>query len=85
MKRATTVSHKAEKYTAQWKLVKDYCRTMRENDYRLYGCSTVVLICFTCPAITVVTVILQALDRVRGRTLGLLGWCPDVPSLIPGE
>ena len=35
MKRATTVSHKAEKYTAQWKLVKDYCRTMRENDYRL--------------------------------------------------
>ena len=36
----------------------------------LAGCSTVVLICFTCPAITVVTVILWALDRVRGRALG---------------
>ena len=35
MKRATTVSHKAEKYTAQWKLVQTYCRAMRENDYRL--------------------------------------------------
>ena len=35
MKRATTVSHKAEKYTTQWKLVQTYCRTMRENDYRL--------------------------------------------------
>ena len=44
------------------------------NDRRvLYGCSTVVLICVTCPAITVVTVILWALDRVRGRALGLLG------------
>ena len=30
-----------------------------------YGCSTVVLIGFTCPAITVATVILRALDRVR--------------------
>ena len=29
------------------------------------GCSTVVLMCFTCPATTVVTVILWALDRVR--------------------
>ena len=38
-----------------------------------YGCSTVVLICFTCPAITVGTVILRALDRARGRVLGLLG------------
>ena len=40
-------------------------------------CSTVllalvVLIGFTCPAITVVTVILRALDRVRERVLGLL-------------
>ena len=35
MKRATTVPHKAEKYTTQWKLVQTYCRTMRENDYRL--------------------------------------------------
>ena len=26
-----------------------------------------VLLCFTCPAITVGTVILRALDRVRGR------------------
>ena len=39
----------------------------------IYGCSTVVLICFTCPAITVVTVILWALDGVRGRALGWLG------------
>ena len=37
-----------------------------------YGCSTVVLIGFTCPAITVGTVILRALDRVRERVLGLL-------------
>ena len=38
----------------------------------VYGCSTytVVLICFTCPAITVATVILRALDRVRERALG---------------
>ena len=36
----------------------------------VYGCSTVVLIRFTCPAITVVTVILRALDRVRERALG---------------
>ena len=35
-----------------------------------YGCSTVVLICFTCPAITVATVILRALERVRERALG---------------
>ena len=35
-----------------------------------YGCSTVVLIGCTCPAITVVTVILRALDRVRERALG---------------
>ena len=32
-----------------------------------YGCSTVVLVGFTCPAITVVTVIFRALDRVRER------------------
>ena len=36
----------------------------------IYDCSTVVLICFTCPAITVETVILRALDRVRERALG---------------
>ena len=29
----------------------------------------VVLACFTCPAITVATVILRALDRVRERAL----------------
>ena len=29
-----------------------------------------VLICFTCPAITVATIILRALDRVRERVLG---------------
>ena len=34
-----------------------------------YGCSTVVLIGFTCPAITVVTVILRALDRVPNPTI----------------
>ena len=39
-----------------------------------YGCSTVVLIGFTCPAITVVTVILRALVRVRERALG--AFCP---------
>ena len=40
-----------------------------------YGLLTLatVLIGFTCPAITVVTVILRALDRIRGKTLGLLG------------
>ena len=31
------------------------------------GCSTVVLIGFTCPAITVGKVILRDLDRVRER------------------
>ena len=39
---------------------------------KCYGCSTVVPVCFTCPAITAVTVILRALDRVRERVLGLL-------------
>ena len=34
----------------------------------------VVLICFTCPAITVRTVILRALDRVRGGSGRALGW-----------
>ena len=37
------------------------------------GCSTVVLLGFTCPAITVATVtqyaVLRALDRVRERAL----------------
>ena len=33
---------------------------------------TVVLLCFTCPAITVVTVILRALVRVRERALASL-------------
>ena len=47
------------------------------------GCSTVVLICFTCPAITVVTVILWALDRVRGRVLGWLG--PGSPKSQPHQ
>ena len=39
----------------------------------VYGVSTVVLIGFTCPAITAATIILRALDRVRGRALGWLG------------
>ena len=38
-----------------------------------YGCSTVALMGITCPAITVLTGILRALDRVRERALGLLG------------
>ena len=37
---------------------------------RSRGCSTVVLIGFTCPAITVGTVILRALVRVHERALG---------------
>ena len=41
----------------------------------IYGCSTVVLLCFTCPAITVATVILWALDRVRHA---------DENKLVPG-
>ena len=54
---------------------------------RLFGCSTVVLVCFTCPAITVGTVILRALDRARERVLRLL--CrsitlPGVPSMYVG-
>jgi len=46
------------------------CRRLNERyTVRLfYGCSYM----FTCPAITVVTVILRALDRVRERVLGLL-------------
>ena len=44
----------------------------QQQQYCCYGCSTVVLIGFTCPAITVGTVILRALDRVRERVLGLL-------------
>ena len=48
-----------------------------------YGCSTVVLIGFTCPAITVVTVILWALDRVRGRALGWLD--PGTPKSQPHQ
>ena len=45
--------------------------------------STVVLIGFTCPAITVATVILRALDRVRGRALGWLG--PGSPKSQPHQ
>ena len=37
--------------------------------FSLDGCSTVVLIGFTCPAMTVATVILRALDRVRDREI----------------
>ena len=49
-------------------------REIREEEEReRYGCSTVVLVCFTCPATAVVTVMLRAPDRVRERALGLLG------------
>ena len=46
-----------------------------------YGCSTVVLICFTCPTITVGTVMLRALDidRVRERALGCFTRSPKSP------
>ena len=43
---------------------------------RATGCtadSTVVRICFTCPAISVGTVRLRPLDRVRERALGCVG------------
>ena len=62
------------------------CRRRTRNGHRShdmgarkYGCSTVVLICFTCPAITVVTVILKALDRVRERALGCFARSPKSP------
>ena len=42
-----------------------------------------VLIGFTCPAITVATVILWALDRVRGRALGWLD--PGTPKSQPHQ
>ena len=48
-----------------------------------YGCSTVVLIGFTCPAMTVVTVILRALDRVRERALGCFARSPKSPPARP--
>ena len=48
-----------------------------------HGCSTVVLIGFTCPAMTVVTVILRALDRVRERALGCFARSPKSPPAIP--
>ena len=50
---------------------KENGKLQRENGKPV--CSTFVLICFTRPAITVGTVILWALDRVRGRVLGWLG------------
>ena len=42
-----------------------------------------LFLCFTCPAMTVVTVILWALDRVRGRALGWLG--PGSPKSQPHQ
>ena len=47
-----------------------------------YGCSTVVLIGFTCPATTVGTVILRALDRVRERALGCFARSPKSPPAM---
>ena len=44
------------------------------------GCSTVVLIGFTCPAMTVATVMLRALDGVRERVLGLL--CRSITQIL---
>ena len=51
----------------------------RDNCSQFYGCSTVVLICFTCPATTVGTVTLRALDRVRERALGSFARSPKSP------
>ena len=45
----------------------------------LNGCSTVVLVGFTCPAMTVVTVVLRALVRVRERALGCFARSPKSP------
>ena len=39
----------------------------------------VVLMCFTCPALTVMTVVLRALDRVRERALGCFARSPKSP------
>ena len=44
-----------------------------------YGCSTVVLTGFTCPATTVVTVMLRALDRVAS-TMGILAFHCSRPN-----
>ena len=54
------------------------CRRLLSSQ-ALYGCSTVVLIGFTCPAITVGTVILRALVRVRERALGCFARSPKSP------
>ena len=53
------------------------------SSFYVLGLFTFVLICFTCPAITVATVILRALDRVRGRALGWLG--PGSPKSQPRQ
>jgi len=42
-----------------------------------------LFLCFTCPAITVATVILRALDRIRGRALDWLG--PGSPKSQPNQ
>ena len=56
---------------------------VRSNVILAHGCSTVVLVCITCPATTVGTVISWALDRVRGRALGWLG--PGSPKSQPHQ
>ena len=67
----------------------DTQRLSRESRVRCFAVllhSTLVLrlfLCFTCPAITVVTVILWALDRVRGRALGWPG--PGSPKSQPHQ
>ena len=50
-----------------------FCSSILSCSFRtlaLDGCSTVVFIVCTCPAITVVTVIIRDLDRVRERAFG---------------
>ena len=49
------------------------------NRQEIDGCSTVVLMCFTCPAMTVGTVVLRALVRVRERALGCFARSPKSP------
>ena len=55
------------------------CNCHLPTHMHAHGCSTVVLIGFTCPAMTVGTVMLRALDRVRERALGCFARSPKSP------
>ena len=73
-----------------------HLKTHQPSHETCTGQPTVVLMGFTCPATTVVTVALRALDRVRERALGLLcrsitqiparqalRGVPDLPRVCP--